>query len=140
MMRRIAIFAFVLSLSVFLISVYNYNLTKEPLETLKVYAHVNVTDKAAFDLNSTALTFGKVLAGGSSSRSIILKNNYNHSVKLEINSEGSINQVLIFEKKLDIPSGETVRVHFSILTDQNTQNKDYEGYVFFKIYAVDESI
>lgn len=73
------------------------------LEKREVYASLIVSDRGGIDINSSALTFGSVVPGGSSSRKLIMKNKYDFPIYVEIVPKGDIaefvsSQVFILQK------------------------------------------
>ena len=105
------------------------------LEKKTFYASVYVNESSGgFDLNATALTFGKIRFGGdSASRSIVLNNNHNFPIIAEISSSGSISQLINHEKEVYSESGENLKIGFTVITKNDTPVGFYDGYVTIKI-------
>jgi hypothetical protein len=78
------------------LSIYFYYLT--PLDKFSYPTTAFVTqDTLGFDVNSTAITFGNVIVGGSSSRSILVNNSYPFAVKVKPNFSGNIASLISYE-------------------------------------------
>lgn len=134
MIKKIAVFAFVISIIVFLLSVYIFQLINKPLEVKNLYASVNITEKIGFDLNSSSLVFGELTKGGSSRRSIIFNNNYNQKIVLKISSHGKIEKLISFEERILFLPGESKKISFVIFTNQDTPFGFYDGEIVLEVY------
>ncbi len=108
-MERSSIILFFIALVIFISSSAIYTFMKTPLQTKTFFTSVEISeDKAGFDVNSTALTFGKVLAGGSGLRRVFLENTYSFPVTVMSTKNGTIASFI------DIPEGIIVKPHNSI--------------------------
>lgn len=135
----IAFAIFLISIGLSLISFFdkkaNYQKESELLESREFYTSVNVTlNRGGFDLNKSALTFGKIALGGSATRSIIFENNYNFAVYAKISASGSIAELLSFNNIETIRMGETKRISFSVYANNETIPGFYDGKVKLDIY------
>lgn len=107
------------------------------LEKRTFYASVNVTlDSGGFDLNTTALTFGKISLGGSASRGIIFDNKYEFPVIARVSSRGRISEILTYENDILIEKNETRKLSFSVATSNKTELGFYEGYITVKVVPI----
>jgi hypothetical protein len=62
-----------------------------PVKMSSFFANAAVTQNTAgFDVNSSALTFGSVAIGGTSTRSISINNSYPFPVKVKVKAQGTI--------------------------------------------------
>lgn len=88
-----------------------------------------------FDLNNTAITFGIVKIGGSSTRNIVLENTFDRDVRIIINSEGEISNYLsISENDFKLAPKETKNISFYVNVPLNTTLKKYEGKIIISRY------
>lgn len=119
----------ILTLSFFLLI-----LSIVPLEThnFQTSARVNL-GKMEFDLNGTALTFGGIAKPGTSTRNIILRNDYNFPVIARISAEGDIKNILYFEKIIRIYRNETKKITFTATAATETSEGNYSGIIKIKI-------
>ncbi len=133
-MKKLAIILFFFSFLLFFSSFLFYYLNNSPLEERVIYASANLTDISGFDVSSAALTFGNIVNGSSSSRNIIFNNRYKFPLTVLIKVDGSISQLLYFEEKLIIDSGDTARVPFTAFAADNLERGFYSGNVSFLIF------
>lgn len=105
------------------------------LNNWKLYANVNVTNNASgFDLNVTALTFGKIgLQSLSVTRTVNFTNGYSFPVVLKISTEGNIATLLTYEQNILVNSGETKKIGFSVISSNETSLGVHDGFVKFKV-------
>jgi hypothetical protein len=104
------------------------------MEKWNLYASVNVTaDRGGFDLNKTALTFGLIKVGGSSTRNIVINNTHSFPISIEITSEGNITSLLRYDNNVVVGNGEAKNITFSAVSERNTTLGFYGGFVHFKI-------
>jgi len=135
----VASLIFLISVGFLLVSFFdkraNYQKGGELLESREFYASVNVTlDRGGFDLNKSALTFGKIILGGSATRNIIFENKYNFAVYAKISASGDITKLLSFNDVETIRMGEIKKISFSVSTNNETMPGFYEGKVKLDIY------
>ncbi|HLC87023.1 MAG TPA: hypothetical protein VJH65_01970 [Candidatus Nanoarchaeia archaeon] len=130
-LERFSIFVFILSVLVLLFSVY---LSREIIiDKSEIFVSVEVANVSGFDLNTSALTFGKLVPGAKSSRKIEIKNNYNFPIVVEFDSEGNINELLGYDKLIYINPNEAKEAGFIINTYLNTTQGVYIGIVSYVI-------
>ncbi len=103
------------------------------LQKWSIYASVNVTDRGGFDLNGTALTFGKIELLGSSTRYVNFTNGYNFPVFVKISANGNIAPLLSYENLAYVKEGEIEKIGISAVAKNDTRLGFYEGYVNFKV-------
>ncbi len=100
------------------------------LDKKQIYARVVVSDRYGFDINGTALIFGEVTPGGTSSADIIVENKFDRPIKINIFSKGNIKEFLqASENNFILNSGETKKVGFSVIIPEDAEPGTYEGYV-----------
>jgi hypothetical protein len=114
-MRRLSYFLIFFSFIILLISLIGFFSSDQILQSETFFASVNVTDRIGFDVNSSALIFGNVIRGGSSTRHINLRNGYEYPVVAIVRAEGEIEELLHFDKGILVGEGETKRVGFSVI-------------------------
>ena len=100
----LAILLFVISLTILLLASHiNSSII---LEKRALITTLSIGEIAGFDVNKTALTFGTITHNSNSQRNLIVKNNYPFPIKLELNTEGDIEKLLIFDKVIYLDVGE----------------------------------
>ena len=132
-MRKAAYFLFTFSFFLLLVSAATLFLANDEIQSEKFYASVNVSDRAGFDINGSALTFGSIQRPGSSSRRIIIENKYPFPVVVYISAEGNIEKILDFEDVIRLDSGEEKVVSFSAISSNDIEEGFYFGNVRFRM-------
>ena len=133
--RKVAYVLLAFSVIIFLISLTGSYFYQRSLKTEMFYTSVSFTNEnvGGFDVNSTTLTFGKVLAGGSSTRDVNLQNDFSFPVAAELNCKGSICTSLNFEKKIIAQQGEKKKISFTIYAPDNINSGFYDGNLTIKL-------
>lgn len=102
----------------------------------KKYIPVNfeVGGAPGFDLNSSALTFGRLPVGASSTRQVSVANDFKQRVYVSISSSRDISKFIHVSKNdFFLESGEKQVLDFTIITNNETKVGKYDGYVTLKI-------
>lgn len=118
---------FLVSIVMFYISIYLNSLMV--LQEKEVYASINITDRGGFDVNTTALTFGKIRPGDSASRSLVIENNYTLPIIVEFSSKGNISRFLKFEKENYLMPGANKTISFAVVASADESYGFYDGSV-----------
>lgn len=104
---------------------FKYN---DPLLTSSFQTNVEVTqDQIGFDVNSSALTFGKVAIGGTSTRSISGYNPYPHTVRIKHSANGSIASFMQYDSLKIVQPYEHFSYPISVFVDVNSSMGNYSG-------------
>lgn len=131
--KRIVIFIVLFFLIIILTTYLYANLIDyiSVIETKSMYAKVSVGDKYGFDVNSSALMFGRITpGGGTSTRIVTVKNYYDVPVKVEVFAEGNIKEFMIVsDNNFRLPVGTEKNMSFYVSVPENTPYGDYEGEV-----------
>jgi hypothetical protein len=100
------------------------------LEKKEIPANFIIGERLGFDLNSSALTFGMLPPGASSSRAIEITNDFNREVFVSIYSSRSIIKFTrISENDFYLAPGETRSVSFTVYTEKNSTFGQYNGFI-----------
>ena len=130
-LERFSISVFIFSVLVLLFSVY---LSREIIiDESEIFISVEVANVSGFDLNSSALIFGKIIPGAKASRKIEIKNNYYFPIVVKFDSEGNINELLEYNELIYINPNETKEAGFTIITYLNTTQGVYTGIISYVI-------
>ncbi len=105
------------------------------IEIKEIDARIIVSDKVGFDLNSSALVFGEVLRGGSSSRGVIIENNLDYPLEIEIYAVGGIKD-FIMPIKEEINGNEKKTITITAVAPENSELKEYTGKIIFRMNRV----
>lgn len=129
------IFIFLILIIIYLVYVQINNFFV--LDKVNIYTEVILGDKPGFDLNKTALTFGRVVPGSAGSRGIVIKNDFEKSVRVEITSNGEISEFLIVsENDFVLMPKEERNISFSVLFPLGSEMKKYNGWIEIKLKNV----
>jgi|SRR3989338_4594066 len=135
-MKHILALAFFISAAVFLMSASIFIYYLIPIKESLFQASVAVTrDLEGFDTNSTALTFGSIPLGGSSTRAILINNSYPFPVRAKPYIEGPISELISYNSLIIRPS-EASRFSFTVSSNQYTMLGDYTGNVSIRLYRL----
>ena len=120
-----AFFIFVLSISLFLVTLYIKSAVV--LEKKEIIATLRVGDIAGFDANATALTFGTITSGSRSYRDLTIENNYGFPIKVEFRAKGNITKFLLFDKMVYLDVGEKKSIKIDTIVPVDEKYSDYSG-------------
>lgn len=126
-MRAVAFLLIIVSIFIFLASIYFSFFENNEIHEDSLFASVNVTSKAGFDLNNSALIFGNIQKPGSSTRRILLENKYDFPIVTLISAEGDIADLLDYEKIVRLNKGEKKFLSFSAIATQDIDEGLYLG-------------
>jgi hypothetical protein len=130
-MRKFSYFLFGISFLIFLAALAVFVLQNRVLEEEDFYASVEISESGAgFDVNDSALTFGKISKfGGSSTRNVVFENGYGFPVRVGVSAEGNIAGILDFEKSVFFNSTESGEIPITALGFESVGDGFYEGIV-----------
>lgn len=107
------------------------------IERNVLYTSFSISNLTGFDLNNSALTFGTIRPGEVSSRSLILQNTLNDSVRIIIKSKGTITNFLtVSENFFVLKPGETTKIGFSVITTKESELGKYDGQIIIKMEKI----
>ena len=96
----------------------------------EIFASFSVSDHSGFDLNKTALTFGLIKPGFTSSRTANITNNFEMPVLVIIKANGDLSEFLIVsENEFILSPNEEKKLSFSVFLPKDILIKDYKGHV-----------
>ncbi|MEK6908800.1 MAG: hypothetical protein AABX23_01975 [Nanoarchaeota archaeon] len=132
-MKNLLVLAFFISLIVLVMTLFIYFYYITPISEFSFQTTAFVTqDVAGFDVNSTALTFGSIVLGGSSTRSILVNNSYPFSVRVEPKFDGSIKKIITYEPLIVEPY-HTSKFYFTVSANSLELLGNYTGDVNIKL-------
>src|SRR3989344_5075612 len=115
-----------------LLFIFSLFFTNSSISSWEVYASVNVSrNTLGFDVNESALTFGKVPSGSIVSRNVIFANTYEFPVMLDIKAEGDISQYLDFQERILVDSNKQEAIGFTLNIPEDMGEGFYDGHVTF---------
>jgi len=104
-----------------------------PLETRIFDASFIVSDVSGFDLNSSALTFGKMMPGNTATRNVLIYNTYNFPIRIEPFASENIAPFITIPN-LTVGAKQNSSVPVTLSVPRNMSFGNYSGKVLFKIY------
>lgn len=132
--KKWAYLFFFFSFFLFVVSLFNYFSGQQILQRSELYTTVIVTSShAGFDLNTTALTFGRLPQEGTITRNIFIDNNFPFSVVANIICTGDICELLHFDSSEIIKKGEHKQISFTVGSSEKTVQKIYVGRIVIEL-------
>jgi len=104
-----------------------------PLEIRVITVTYLVGETPGFDLNTSALTFGMIPPGGSSTRSIIIENDHEFPIKVDATASRNIVNLLDSHKTYYIGIDGRVKIPFTLRVPSDHKNGNFTGKVKFEI-------
>jgi hypothetical protein len=133
-MKKLALILFFVSFFLLLISVMLFYFINKPIQIQTFSASFNITeDIGGFDLNESALTFGRLRLRDSAMRNIIFYNSYPFPVVVFVNSDGAIQPFLSFDGFFFAQPNETKKIPFTIYAGDSAPLGFYAGKVTLEI-------
>jgi hypothetical protein len=135
--RKIKSIVLLVSLAAIALALLLLNIILSPkyIDRREIDASIIVAGFYGLDINGTALKFGALEPYGSSSRELIIDNQYNKDILVKIHSKGSISQFLSTpENVVSIKQGEKKFIPFSVNIPEGTPYGNYTGKVVLYIY------
>lgn len=136
MLLMVALGLFIAMLAIFVITFINSWPYVFGLKSYKMYANVTATnDTFAWELvkDGKDLTFGKIRVPGGASRKIVVNNSYSFPIVMKVYVEGTIEDMLSYEKDVIVAGGEGKEIRFSVWMPENTSLGYYDGFVKVKL-------
>lgn len=132
-MKNIVVLSLFISLIVLVmsVSVYFYYITPISEYSYQTTAYVT-RDVAGFDVNSSALTFGSIVPGGTSTRSIIVDNSYSFPIKVQPEVEGSIQKIISYQPLIVGPN-QSSKLDFTVYAESIDFLGNYTGNIKIKL-------
>ncbi|VVB78292.1 Uncharacterised protein [uncultured archaeon] len=127
---KIVLLIFVLALALFFFIKYDWTIEKREIKTSFI-----VSDVTGFDLNKNELTFGSIKPGSSSSRDLIIQNNFDRKVFVTLTSVGNIsNYLIVSQNDFILGPKEAKNITFTVFSYKNQSFGIYSGKInlFFK--------
>lgn len=137
--RRIVILTGILIGLALVLLVISLNLYfNRPLENRYIDVRFIVGENPGFDLNSSALSFGRVPIGGTATRSVAISNPYDFSVRLKISASREVSSYLaVPEGEVFIsPRGE-MSIPITLIIPSDMEFGSYSGTLRLEIYKED---
>ncbi|GEM_PF-1277064 len=109
-------------------------LFSKPLEIKEVDAKFIIGENPGFDLNSSALVFGRIPPGGSSTRKVVIDNSFSFPIEVKILASRNIAEFVIAQPVTIIEAGKNASIPISVYIPQDNGFGDYYGKIRFEIY------
>ena len=101
------------------------------LDTITLYAELQVSDSVGFNADTDGLFFGRGLQGGGVTRSVDIRNVYGTPIRVYVLAGGPIAQFISVEQPIELDTGESKRVDVAALIPADTPFGNYTGAVSF---------
>ena len=136
-MKKLSFSIFIISAFILVSSFVLFSYFSRPIDSWSVYTSFESTDDTGgFDLNKTALTFGKIPRGSSSTRAIYFDNNYNFSTRVSVNVNGSISPYISYPKETIVEPHERSKIYFIVDVPFDFENGSYDGFARVYVYRI----
>lgn len=99
------------------------------LDEKSVEVSFEVSNISGIDLNESSLEFGKIIPGSSSTRNLIIGNNYPYPIFVKISSFGNISDFISFEDEVYIGEGYSYPIAVSVQIPKGQEYGKYTGYI-----------
>lgn len=116
------------------IVVFFYYYSTKPIEIRKVDVRYFVDRKIGFDLNASALTFGIIPPGGSSTRNMTIGNSRGFPIRAVVLVDKNLSSMIISERNVSVGAYDSRVVVFTLSIPSNYTLGNYSGSVLLKIY------
>jgi len=131
--NNLLLFSILILILIFVVFLFALKLNSSYLEKREIYTSLKISDKLGVDVNETALIFGEIVPGSSSTRNVKLVNNYNFPIKIETSVRGDIKDFLDFDKIVFADVNETKIIKISASVSFEEEKGNYSGTVVFLI-------
>ena len=103
------------------------------LEVLALDVRIGIGEKSGIDVNSSALSYGKIVPGTSVLRKVILNNNRDVPIEASIMASEEVRPFLSFESPVFLEPGKNLSIPVSATVPFGMPVENYSGKLFFKI-------
>ena len=132
--HRVLIY-FLLVLSIISIAVSFWIFFHRPLEVRELdVMFIVANDAVGFDLNNTALTFGKIPQGGSGTRKVIIDNMRSYAVEVRIFVSEDIASFVAVPENLYLPAFENATFSVMVSVPDDIREGNYTGRIRLETY------
>ncbi len=134
--RRLKIIAyFLLVVSILLLGYILLTAHAIPFEVIEIDVKFSVAENIGFDLNSSTLSYGKLVRESSATRTILVENSHNFSLRVEILVSEEIAGLISYDIQSDVvAAGEKVDVPVTLSVPADKALGDYEGKIRIEFY------
>ena len=122
----------ILFIIVILVAFSLYIWMSRPLKVQTLDVSFTVGDTIGVDLNSSLVSFGRVLREGSAVRNVIVKNEYDYPVKIDIFVSKDISEYVSVSSYFVILPGEEIRIPINLKIPEDMEFGEYSGKIKFE--------
>jgi hypothetical protein len=123
--KLICIVLFFISLFLILFSLFLLNYVS--LEKKEIDLQLKIGEIAAFNLDKNIFSFGTITPNVTSSREIVLENNYTFPIKVNFEIKGEIKRFILFENFIQLKSNETKTIKLETIYPVKEDFGEYFG-------------
>ena len=133
--RKKTYFVLVISILFLIISISfsSYLILSKPIETRLIQVEFNVGSNIGFDINSTALKFGKVPKGASATRTLNVMNNHDFPIEVNLAADKNISDLISVDKNYVILPGQYAQIQVTLTIPKEYVNGEHTGVIILEI-------
>jgi hypothetical protein len=132
--NKILFFSIFLFFLAFFLFIFSLLLEKSfILDKKEIPTFLEIGDIPAFNLDNSTFSFGKIVSGITSSRSIQIDNNYDFPIAVFLTSRGNISRFLLFEKETDILVNEKRIIDLKTISPAKEDYGNYSGKIILTL-------
>lgn len=132
-MKNLVILSLFISFVVLImtVSIYVYYIT--PLSEFSYSTTAFVTeDSTGFDVNTSSITFGSIVIGGTSTRTILVNNSYSFPIRVKPQVTGEISKIITYDDFIVQPY-QSSKFHLTVSADSLDLLGNYSGNINLKL-------
>ena len=108
----------------------------KPVESKTMEVEFSVGETTGIDLSTENLSFGRLVPGSSSHRTIKLENHYGYPLKVKIIASKQIAPYIYIEEDYTAEPGKLTRIPLTLKIPENTSYGNYNGEIRFEMKKV----
>ncbi len=126
-------FYVLLTIDIILLITIFFTYYSKPLQVQTFDVKFTVDKNSGFDLNSSALTFGKAAPGSSTTRKISIENNYDFPIEARVYVTGNLRDFISVDDYFVLESKEKISVPVTLYVKEDVPFGDYSGKIKFEL-------
>ena len=125
---------FVVAFLLILVSFGLLTSMRKPIGFKEIEVNFIAGGDPAFDINGTALTFGRIPLDSTATRSVIVENSYDFEVEVKLAVWEEIAEFIITNASVFLGPQENARISVSVFIPREAQEGNYNGKINFLTY------
>ena len=103
----------------------------KPVESKTIEVELSVGETTGIDLSTDKLSFGRLVPGSSSQRTIKLENHYGYPLRVKIFASKQIAPYIFIEEDYTAEPGKLTKIPLTLKVPENTTHGNYTGEIRF---------